>query len=59
MNDGQAVLDRIRRCGRLGAEHEARRLYLAHGIDFRVYRSVYETGRQESRRMRKEQEERV
>lgn len=46
-----AILDRIRRCGRLGAEHEARRLYLAHGIGFRQYRSAYEMGRQEARQM--------
>jgi len=51
MNNHQAILDRIRRCGRLGAEQEARRLYLAHGVDFRQYRSAYETGRQEARQM--------
>ena len=61
MSNRQAVLDRIRRCGRRGDEHEARRLYLTYGIDFRVYRSAYETGRQDSRRMRamQEQEERA
>lgn len=52
MSDRQTVLDRIRRSGRLGKEQEARRLYLAHGIGFRQYRSAYETGRRESRRMR-------
>jgi len=51
VNDHQTILDRIRHCGRLGQENEARRLYLAHEIGFRQYRSAYETGRQEARRM--------
>lgn len=52
MNKRQAILDRIHRCGRLGKEHKARRLYLTHGIGFRAYRSAYEAGRQEARKMR-------
>lgn len=44
------VLDLIRHCGRRGDEQEARRLYLVYGVDFRQYRSAYETGRQERRR---------
>ena len=52
VSDHQAILARIRRCGRIGDEREARRLYLTHGIDFRQYRSAYETGRQEARRRR-------
>jgi len=46
------ILARIRCCGRLGDEREARRLYLVHGVGFRQYRSAYETGRQEVRRRR-------
>jgi len=53
------ILARIRCCGRLGDEREARRLYLVHGVGFRQYRSAYETGRQEARRVRTEQEELV
>ena len=59
MSDHQAILARIRRCGRLGDEREARRLYLTHGVGFRQYRSAYETGRQESRRIRIVQEQEV
>jgi len=59
VSNHQAILARIRRCGWLGAEQEARRLYQNHGIDFRAYRSAYEMGRQEARGMRKEQEERA
>lgn len=51
MSDRRAILDRIRRCGRLGKEAEARRLYLIHSISFREYRSAYELGRQEARNM--------
>jgi len=51
VNNRQSLLDRIRHCGRLGQENEARRLYLAHGVGFRQYRSAYEAGRQEARRM--------
>jgi len=50
------ILARIRCCGRLGDEREARRLYFVHGVGFRQYRSAYETGRQEARRMRIMQE---
>jgi len=46
------ILARIRCCGHLGNEREARRLYLVHGVGFRQYRSAYETGRQEVRRRR-------
>lgn len=51
VNKRRAILDRIRCCGRLGAEQEARRPYLNHCIDFRQYRAAYETGRQEARKM--------
>ena len=51
VSDRRTILDRIRHCGRLGNELEARRLYLMHGVDFRQYRSAYETGRQEARQM--------
>ena len=50
------VLDLIRHCGRRGDEQEARRLYLAYGVDFRAYRAAYKAGRQEARRMRIVQE---
>jgi len=53
------ILARIRCCGRLGDDREARRLYLVHGVGFRQYRSAYETGRQEARRVRTGQEERA
>jgi len=55
----QAILARIRRCGRIGDEREARWLYIVHGVGFRQYRSAYETGRQEARRVRTEQEGRA
>ena len=53
------ILARIRRCGRLGDEREAQRLYLVHGVGSRQYRSAYETGRQEARGVRNGQEERA
>ena len=55
----QAILARIRCCGRLGDEREARRLYLVHGVGFPQYRSAYETGRQERWRRRITQEGRA
>ena len=59
MSERQAILDRIRCCGRLGDEHEARRLYLAYEIDFRQYRQAYKTGQREYRRKRTIQEQEV
>jgi len=53
------ILARIRCCGRLGDEREARRLYLVHGVGFPQYRSAYETGRQERWRRRITQEGRA
>ena len=55
----QTILARIRRCGRLGDEREARRLYLVNGVGFREYRQAYKAGQREywkSRAMQKEKE---
>jgi len=57
VSDRQAILDRIRCCGRLDEEREARRLYLAYEIDFRQYRQAYKTGQREYRRKRTMQEQ--
>jgi len=43
------ILDLIRHCGRRSDEQEARRLYLAYGIDFREYCRAYRAGRQETK----------
>jgi len=48
----QTILDRIRCCGRLGDEEEARRLYLVCNIGFREYRRAYKAGQRESRKIR-------